>query len=95
MLISAASSSTELLMGLVKKLLHYTDVEAVDIPGTSPVIQPTNNSSPKRSNKAAAIVAENKARLAEKQAAASAAKQAGLTKLGERTSDISIQNSIA
>jgi hypothetical protein len=72
-----------------------TDVEADDTPVTSPVTQPTTIASPRLSNKAAAIVADNKARLVEKQAAASAAKQAGLQKLGERTSDISVKNSIA
>src|ERR1700721_176015 len=72
-----------------------TDVETDDVPVISPVTKPSGNTSPRISNKAAAIVAENKARLAEKEAAASAAKQAGVAKLGDRTSDISIKNSTA
>ena len=67
-----------------------TDVEAEDLPGISQVVKPTTNKpiSPRLSNKAATIVAENKARLAEKQTAASAAKQAGLAKLGGKTTNI-------
>ena len=64
------------------------NVETVVVSVISPVTQPTNNTSPRLSNKAAAIVADNKARLAEKQTAASAAKQAGLQKLGGKTSNI-------
>ena len=67
-----------------------TDVETDDLPGISPVTNPTTNkpNSPRLSSKAATIVAENKARLAEKQTAATAAKQAGLAKLGGKTSTI-------
>ena len=67
-----------------------TDVEADVLPGIGQVASPATNkpNSPRLSNKAAAIVAENKARLAEKQTAATAAKQAGLAKLGGKTSNI-------
>ena len=67
-----------------------TDMESDATPVTNPVLKPTNNkpSPPRSSNKAATIVAENKARLAEKQTAATAAKQAGLVKLGGKPSNI-------
>ena len=51
--------------------------------------------SPKLSTKAAAIVAENKARLAEKQTTASAAKQTGLQKLVGKTPNIQTNTSNA
>jgi hypothetical protein len=78
-----------------------TDVEAVDVPVISPVTQSTNDtsprpvaapraglSSPKLSTKAAAIVAENKARLAEKQAAASLSKQTVVASQGARAGNL-------
>ena len=72
-----------------------TDVETDDVPVISSVTKPSGNTSPRLSNKASAIVADNKARLAEKQTAASAAKQAGLQKLGAKTSNISTKTSNA
>jgi len=69
-----------------------TDVEADDLPGISQAPRPIDNrpNSPRLSNKAATIVADNKARLVEKQAAASAAKQAGLAKLGGKPSSLPV-----
>jgi hypothetical protein len=68
-----------------------TDVEADDLPGISQAPKPVEKpSSPRLSGKAATIVAENKARLVEKQAAASAAKQAGLAKLGGKPSSLPV-----
>jgi len=78
-----------------------TDVEADDTQVTSPVTQPINNasprpvaapraglSSPKLSTKAAAIVAENRARLAEKQTAASLSKQSVVASQGARADSL-------
>ena len=69
-----------------------TDVEADDLPGISQAPRPIDNrpNSPRLSSKAATIVADNKARLVEKQAAASAAKQAGLAKLGGKPSSLPV-----
>ena len=72
-----------------------TDVETVGVPVISPVTNPSGNTSPRLSNKAVTIVAENKARLAEKQTAASAAKQAGFQKLRGKTSNIPTKTSNA
>jgi hypothetical protein len=72
-----------------------TDVETVDVPVISPVTTPSYIAAVKLSSRAAAVVAENKARLAEKQTAASAAKQAGLQRLGGKSSSIPTKTSNA